>query len=53
LVERGETIEITDRGRPATVLAPPPQGSPLDQHRAAGEINSAIGDLVPWRGEDR
>jgi hypothetical protein len=44
-VERGETIEITDRGRPATVLAPPPQGSPLDQHRAAGEIDSAIGDL--------
>ena len=36
-MERGETIDITDRGRPATVLAPPPQGSPLDQDRAASD----------------
>jgi prevent-host-death family protein len=45
LVEQGETIEITDRGRPVAVLAPFPEGSPLEQLRAAGEINPASGDL--------
>lgn len=45
LVERGETVEITDRGRPVAVLAPLPEGSPLEQLRAAGEIDSASGEL--------
>ena len=44
-VERGETIEVTDRGRPVAVLSPAPEGSPLDQLRARGEIDSATGDL--------
>jgi prevent-host-death family protein len=44
-VERGETIEVTDRGRPVALLSPPPEGSPLDRLRAAGEIDPATGDL--------
>ena len=30
LVEQGETVEITDRGRPVALLIPLPEGSPLD-----------------------
>jgi prevent-host-death family protein len=45
LVERGETVEITDRGRPVALLTPTPQGSPLEQMRAAGDIDAATGDL--------
>lgn len=41
LVERGETVEITDRGRPVALLTPLPGGSPLEQLRAAGEVESA------------
>jgi prevent-host-death family protein len=44
-VARGETIEITDRGRPVALLTPPPFGSPLEQLRLAGEIDPATGDL--------
>lgn len=40
-VERGETIEITDRGRPVARLTPLPEGSPLDILKSAGEIDSA------------
>jgi prevent-host-death family protein len=44
-VEQGETIEVTDRRRPVAVLSPPPEGGPLDQLRALGEIDPARGDL--------
>lgn len=44
-VERGETIEVTDRGRRVAILAPPPEGGPLDRMRALGEIEPAKGDL--------
>jgi prevent-host-death family protein len=37
-VEAGETIEVTDRGRPVAVLAPLPEAGPLEQLRAAGEV---------------
>jgi prevent-host-death family protein len=45
LVEGGETIEITDRGRPVALLAPLPEGSALERLRAAGESEPADGDL--------
>lgn len=58
LVEGGETIEITDRGRAVALLAPLPQGSPLERLRAAGETEPAEGDLddlpppLPLRGSE-
>lgn len=44
-VGQGETIEITDRGRPVALLAPPPEGSPLERLRAKGEVESATAAL--------
>ena len=44
-VEQGESIEITDRGRPVAILGPLPAGTPLDQLRAAGDIEPASADL--------
>lgn len=44
-VEGGETIEITDRGRPVAVLAPLPKGSPYEQMLASGEIEPATGSI--------
>lgn len=45
LVEKGETIEITDRGRPVALLTPLPDGSPLDRLRASGDVEPATADL--------
>lgn len=45
-VEAGETIEITDRGRPVALLSPPPQGGPYEQLLASGEIERATLDVV-------
>jgi prevent-host-death family protein len=45
LVERGETVEITDRGRPVALLSPVPDGSPLERLRAAGDLDPAVGDI--------
>ena len=44
-VEQGESIEITDRGRPVALLSPLPAGTPLERLRATGEIESASADL--------
>jgi prevent-host-death family protein len=44
-VERGETIEVTDRGRMVAVLSPPPAGNRLERLRALGEIEPATADL--------
>jgi prevent-host-death family protein len=40
-VAAGETIEVTDRGRPVAVLAPLPDGGPLERLRASGELTPA------------
>lgn len=45
MVEGGETIEITDRGRPVALLSPIPDASPLECLRAAGDVQPAAGDL--------
>jgi prevent-host-death family protein len=45
LVEQGETIEITDRGRPVARLSPIPVGTPLEQMYEAGEIDAASATL--------
>jgi prevent-host-death family protein len=59
-VGQGETIEVTDRGRPVAILAPPPEGSPLERMRALGDIDPATGavsdlpePLVLPRGVER
>lgn len=44
-VEQGESIEITDRGRPVAVLAPMPQG-PLERLHASGDLAGAEGTLA-------
>ncbi len=49
-VEAGETIEVTDRGRPVALLAPIPDVGPLERLRASGGITPAtrsIKDLPP------
>lgn len=47
-VEAGETIEVTDRGRPVAVLAPLPDRGPLERLRVSGDLSpgsGGIGDL--------
>jgi prevent-host-death family protein len=45
-VEAGETIEITDRGRPVAVLAPLPDQGPTAQLLATGELVAAEDTLA-------
>ena len=44
-VEAGETIEITDRGRPVAVLAPLPNQRPIERLRVSGDLEPAGADL--------
>lgn len=44
-MEAGETIQVTDRGRPIALLTPLPAGDPLERLRAAGEVIPAAADL--------
>lgn len=44
-VQAGETIEITDRGRPVAVLSPLPDRGPLERLRAGGQVDEAVGEL--------
>ena len=43
-VEDGESIEITDRGRPVAVLGPLPE-DPVERLRASGDLQAAEADL--------
>jgi prevent-host-death family protein len=45
LVEAGETIEVTDRGRPVALLSPLPGGSALERLRASGDVEPATREL--------
>jgi prevent-host-death family protein len=47
-VQAGETIEVTDRGRPVALLAPLPDAGPLQQLRSSGDLappGRELGDL--------
>jgi prevent-host-death family protein len=44
-VEDGESIEITDRGRPVAVLAPLP-ADPFERLIAAGDLQPSDGDIA-------
>jgi prevent-host-death family protein len=49
-VERGETIEVTNRGRLAAVLVPPPRPGGLARLEAEGQVTRAtkhVEDLGP------
>jgi len=46
-VAGGETIEVTDRGRPVALLSPLPETGALERLRAAGEVGRATAD---WEG---
>lgn len=43
-VEDGESIEITDRGRPVAMLGPLPD-DPLERLRASGDLQESLGDI--------
>jgi prevent-host-death family protein len=45
-VERGESIEIRDRGRPVALLTPTPEDPPLERLAASGRLDPATGDLL-------
>jgi prevent-host-death family protein len=45
LVQAGETVEVTDRGRPVALLSPIPDLTPLERLRAAGEVSDAGGTI--------
>ena len=44
-VEAGETLEVTDRGRPVALLMPIPSTSRLEQLGAGGDLSEPVGDL--------
>jgi prevent-host-death family protein len=44
-VEQGETIEVTDRGRPVALLSPVPAGTRLERLRALGDVEVATHDF--------
>lgn len=44
-VAAGETIEVTDHGRPVAILAPIPDAGPLARLQAAGDLQLASEDL--------
>jgi antitoxin (DNA-binding transcriptional repressor) of toxin-antitoxin stability system len=44
-VERGETFEITDRGRPVALLSPLPEVGPLERLRSSGDVRPAEAGL--------
>jgi prevent-host-death family protein len=45
-VERGETIEVTDRGRPIARVVPIQPASGLEQLVASGRLTPASGDAL-------
>jgi len=45
-VQHGESIEVTDRGRPIALLVPVPQSSPLERLAATGRLELASIDLA-------
>lgn len=44
--ERGETIQVTDRGRPVALLVPVPRAVGRDELVARGRVVEGSGDLL-------
>jgi prevent-host-death family protein len=45
LVERGETFQVTDRGRPVALITPLRTAGVLDELRAAGDVSTPVGGI--------
>jgi prevent-host-death family protein len=45
LAERGETFQVTDRGRPVALITPVRAASLLEELRAAGEVSTPAGRI--------
>ena len=45
-VERGDSIEVTDRGRPVARLVPLPRSSRVNTLLATGQLSRSAGDLL-------
>ncbi len=45
-VERGETVEVTDRGRPVARIAPVSGADRFEHLVASGRIRPAVGDVL-------
>ncbi len=45
-VERGETLEVTDRGRPVAHIVPIGRGDVLTDLEASGRLTRAVGDAL-------
>lgn len=45
-VERGETFEVTDRGRPVALLVPVPRASAVERLAQSGRLRRGDGDLL-------
>jgi prevent-host-death family protein len=45
-VQAGETIEVTDRGRPVARLVPVPQGTTVEELAASGRLTLGVGDAL-------
>jgi prevent-host-death family protein len=43
LAERGETFQVTDRGRPLALITPLRAESPMQELREAGEVSTPTG----------
>jgi prevent-host-death family protein len=46
LVASGETVEVTDRGRPIAMLVPISDRDPLERLEASGRMSRGEGDLL-------
>lgn len=46
LVEAGETVQVTDRGRPVALLVPPPARGGYDHLVATGRVRQGNGNLL-------
>jgi prevent-host-death family protein len=46
LVKAGETVEVTDRGRPVALITPLRDEGPLERLRRQGRLRPALGDLL-------
>jgi prevent-host-death family protein len=46
MAERGETFEVTDRGRAVALITPIRSTNPLDQMRAAGDLSTPTGAIA-------